>query len=80
MLWKTIADFQKVSSSKFTDLIKEKLWIISEKNLIDIFTRIENKTGIPMPDIYKKYYLEEYQNHKNRIEKTLTDNNDIRKR
>ena len=33
-----------------------------------------------MPDIYKKYYLEEYQNHKNRIEKTLTDNNDIRKR
>lgn len=80
ILWKTIADFQKVSSSEFSDIIKEKLWIISEENLINIFTRIENKTGIPMSDIYKKYYLQEYKSHKNRIEKALTDNKDIRKR
>ncbi|MCI5967653.1 MAG: HipA domain-containing protein [Tenericutes bacterium] len=80
MIWKTIADFQKVSSSEFSDIIKEKLWIISEENLINIFTRIENKTGIPMSDIYKKYYLQEYKSHKNRIEKALTDNKDIRKR
>lgn len=31
ILWKAISDFQKVSSSEFTDLIKEKLWIISEE-------------------------------------------------
>lgn len=80
ILWKAISDFQKISSSEFTDIIKEKLWIIGEENLINIFTRIENKTGVAMPDIYKKYYLEEYKNHKNRIEKALTDNKDIRKR
>lgn len=80
ILWKAISDFQKVSSSEFTDLIKEKLWIISEENLNNVFTRIENKTGVAMLDIYKKYYLEEYKNHKNRIEKALTDNKDIRKR
>lgn len=80
ILWKAISDFQKVSSSEFTDLIKEKLWIISEENLNNVFTRIESKTGVAMPDIYKKYYLEEYKNHKNRIEKALTDNKDIRKR
>lgn len=70
-LWDSIKKFQKVSSGEFTDIIKDKLWIISEENLYKVFERIEKKTGYPMPEKRKNFYLTNYQEHKNRLEQVL---------
>lgn len=75
MLFKSIEKFQKVSAEKYIEFLKESLWIISAENLKSIFKRIENKTGYPMPDNYKNYYLSGYQNHREEIEKFLNDCN-----
>lgn len=68
---KSIQQFQKVSSSEFTDIIKDKLWIISEENLNKVFDRIEKKTGYPMPDEEKEFYLNGYREHKKKLEEIL---------
>lgn len=78
-LWESIKQFQKVSSEEFTNIIKEKLWIISEENLNKVFERIEAKTGYPMPEERKNFYLNNYQEHKKRLEEILG-NEDVRKR
>lgn len=68
---KSIKRFQKVSGEEFTNIIKEKLWIISEENLNKVFGRIEAKTGYPMPDEEKEFYLNGYQEHKRKLEEIL---------
>ncbi len=80
ILWKVLKKFQNISSEEFSNIIKEKLWIISEENLNRIFQRVEEKTGIEIPSVFKRYYLEEYQKHKNRLEKVLGIEENIRKR
>lgn len=76
----SIKDFKQVSGENYTNLIREKLWIIGDENLHSIFERIENKTGYPIPEKYKEYYLSEYQSHINRLKKVLDIKEDIRKR
>ena len=66
--------FMKTSSISYTDLIKEKLWIISDENLKSVFKKIDDKTGYPMSDKFKQYYLKEYQSHRRRLEKVLNNN------
>lgn len=70
-LWKSIGQFQKISSEDFTNIIKDKLWIISEENLNKVFERIEKKTGYPMPEERKEFYLSNYKDHKKRLEEIL---------
>lgn len=70
-LLESLKHFQKVSSSEFTNIIKEKLWIISEENLYRVFERIERKTGYPIPQERKSFYLNSYKNHKKRLEEIL---------
>lgn len=70
-LLESIKQFQKVSSKEFTNIIKEKLWIISEENLNKVFEKIEKKTGYPMPEERKEFYLSNYQKHRKRLEEVL---------
>lgn len=76
----SIKDFKQVSSEKYANLIREKLWIISDENLHSIFERIENKTEYPMPNNIKEYYLTEYKRHREILEKTLEEHENIRRR
>lgn len=70
-LWESIKQFQKMSSSEFTNIIKDKLWIISEENLYKLFDRIEQKTGYPMPEERKIFYFIYYQKHRKKLEEIL---------
>ena len=63
--------FLKVSDKIFVDLLKEKLWIISEENLKSVFKRIEDKIGYVIPKGEKKYYLNRFNSHKEMLEKEL---------
>lgn len=75
IIFKSIENFQKVSAENYVELLKQNLCLISDENLNSIFERIENKTGYPMPDNYKKYYLSEYQSHRKKLEKFFNDYN-----
>jgi len=66
-----LESFMKVSGSEFVDLVKEKMWIISDGNLEKVFERIGDKTGYPMPEDIKKYYLKEFGLHRNELEKII---------
>ena len=78
-LWKSIRSFQGASSENYRNIIKEKLWIIGEENLGKVFERVEKKTGYPMPEERKNFYLSNYQEHKKRLEEVL-EKEDTRKR
>ena len=60
--------FLEVSSEEFRNLIKEKIWIISDENLNLIFEKIEKNTGYYMLDDEKNYYLERFKIHRKRLE------------
>lgn len=55
-----LEEFLKVSDKVFNHILFNSLWTISPENLQKIFTRIENKTGYPMPDELKQFYLKEF--------------------
>jgi len=79
ILVKNLETFKKISSEEYCEFIKNKMWIISDKNLEAIFARIESKTGYFIPQGMKDYYLKEYREHRKELEKVLDDEN-IRKR
>lgn len=55
-----LEEFLKVSDKEFNQILFNSLWTISPENLQKIFIRIENKTGYPMPDELKQFYLKEF--------------------
>lgn len=55
-----LEEFLKVSDKEFSQILFNSLWTISPENLKEIFTRIENKTGYPMPNELKQFYLKEF--------------------
>lgn len=71
ILWNVLEQFKMDISEEFINIIKEKLWIISEENLYKVFGRIENKTGYPMPEERKNFYVSNYRKHKKRLEEVL---------
>lgn len=74
-----LQSFQKVSSERFSDLINDKIWIISDKNLESVFERVEEKTGYPMPLDVKQYYLKEFHWHRKQLEKVIFSEKSISK-
>lgn len=76
-LWEALQKFQYLSSDEFSNLMSQKLWIISEENLIKIFERIEKKTKHFMPKEYKNFYLDRYKKHKEKLEEII-DNKSIK--
>lgn len=79
-LWDNLIYFLGVSSDEFSDIIRNKLWIISEENINKIFSKVEAKTGTIISDDYKKYYLEGYNNHRQKLEMYLNTNENKRRR
>lgn len=79
-LFENLEVFLNVSSADYRNIIKEKMWIISDENLQSVFKRIENKTEYPMPQSEKEYYLRKYQNHRKQLQQVLENNENIRKR
>ena len=73
--YQSILRFLFTSSEEFSNLIFDKLWIIGEENLNKVFDRIETKTGYPMPEEKKKYYLDGYQKHRKKLEQILNNEN-----
>lgn len=55
-----LEEFLKVSDKEFSQILFNSFWTISPENLKEIFTRIENKTGYPMPNELKQFYLKEF--------------------
>lgn len=78
-LWESIEQFQNVSSDEYRNIIREKIWIISDSNLKAVFERVENKIGCALPDRYKYYLSGDYEAHKGMLEKTLDLNNKLTK-
>lgn len=75
LLYKSLESFQKVSNENYVDIIKNKLWVIGEENLNKVFERIEKKTGYPMLEERKEYYLNGYKKHRERLEEILNKEN-----
>ena len=67
LLYKSLESFKKVSNENYLNIIRDKLWIIGEENLNKVFERIEKKTEYPMPEEKKKYYLEGYKRHREKL-------------
>ncbi len=78
-LWESIKQFQNISSEEYTDIIKEKIWIISNDNLKTVFERVENKIGCVLPDKYKYHLSVNYQAHKKMLENLFGLNNKLKK-
>lgn len=55
-----LEEFLKFSDKEYVDSLYNNLWVISQENLQNIFTRIEKKTGYPMPLELKQFYLKEF--------------------
>jgi len=70
-LRKNLEAFFRVSSENFSNIIKNKMWIISDENLESIFRVIEDKTGYPMPQDIKDYYLKEFRFHRIKLKKII---------
>lgn len=70
-LLQELRTFLKTSCKDYMDLLKDKLWIISDENLVSVFNRIEVKTGYSISEIEKEYYLELCRNHKENLEKEI---------
>lgn len=79
LLLESIKQFQNVSSEEYRNIIKEKIWIISDSNLKTVFERVENKIGCALPDRYKDYLSGDYEAHRDKLEKILSLNNEVTK-
>lgn len=55
-----LEDFLINADTKWIDLLKSKLWIIDEKNLFDVFNRVENKIHCSMDDVIKNDMLKNF--------------------
>lgn len=55
-----LEEFLKISDKEYSQILFNSLWTISPENLQEIFTRIEEKTGYPIPDELKQFYLKEF--------------------
>ncbi len=60
-----------VSSKEFRDLFKDSLWVISEENLVSIFSRIERQTNAKIPDEIKENYRLKFRDYYNFFEREL---------
>ncbi len=70
-IYRSIKTFRKVSHDVYTDIFKEKLWIIHEENLQMIFKRIAERTECLMPEALRESYLESYEKHQKNLKNTL---------
>lgn len=70
-LFENLASFLKMSSKDYRDITLEKISIISDENLYKVFNRIEDKTGCPMPQDKKEFYLANFRNHRNKLQEIL---------
>lgn len=65
-----LEEFLKISENEFCETLFNSLWAISWKNIQKVFTRIEEKTGYPMSDELKQFYLKEFESQLNFITET----------
>lgn len=70
-LCRVIKRFQKISGEEYKNIIKEKLWIISDENLKSVFGRIEQKTNYPISETLKEHYIKSFKEHRERLERIL---------
>lgn len=54
---KMVQEFLNVSSSEFSDILPNYLWVISEENINKIFKLIEEQINCEIPPNIKRYYI-----------------------
>ena len=54
---KMIQEFLNVSSSEFSDILPNYLWVIGEENINKIFKLIEEQINCEIPPNIKRYYI-----------------------
>lgn len=73
-LYSSLDKFINVSDTNFLNKIKDKLWIIDEENILDIFDRVQNKIGYSIPGRIKNFYINKLKEHRNRLEEIINSN------
>lgn len=68
---KELEKFIDVSEFNYKELIKDKMWIISNDNLKKAFSDIEKKIGYPIPKKIKENSLNLFREHRNNLEEVL---------
>ncbi len=56
-----IEKFQIVSSDEFSSILPNYLWVISKENILKTFAKIEEQTGVSMPEELKNEYLQKFE-------------------
>ena len=56
-----IENFLRVSSDEFSSVLLNYLWIISKENILKTFAKIEEQTGVSMPEELKNEYLQKFE-------------------
>lgn len=67
----TVMNFLRNSSSEFSKILPDFLWVISNENIIRIFDLIEKQTKWPMPEDLKKEYLLKFQIYYNYFDEMI---------
>ncbi len=58
-----IASFQSISSSEFSHLLKDSLWVIGEPNIRKILGLVEIQIGEEIPPSVKEEYLQKFSDY-----------------
>ena len=70
-LYEELEKFISYSESSYIDRIKDKLWIISGKNIDSVLERVEKKIGYEIPDELAVEYIKGFLEHKEKLEELL---------
>lgn len=65
-----LEEFLRFNENEFSETLFNSLWAISQENIQKVFTRIEEKTGYPMLDELKQFYLKEFESQLSFITET----------
>ena len=70
---KMIQEFLSVSSSEFSDILPNYLWVISEENINKIFKLIEEQINCEIQPNIKRYYINVFSINYNFFKSLLDD-------
>ena len=70
---KMIQEFLSVSSSEFSDILPNYLWVIGEENINKIFKLIEEQINCEIPPNIKRYYINVFSINYNFFKNLLDD-------
>lgn len=74
-LYANLEHFLKISDASYRERLEDRLKIISEENIINVFDRIKDKTGTEMSNVDKEGYLKFFNRHREKILEIMENTN-----